>query len=152
MGKIAKGVDKINFTMLYGNYCYIMIENFPQKFSLCGKIQQHCIFMFLCLFTGIFMPVTVEKSLRSGGGYSQQPLGKNSLSPPPLPPTLLHLLLFASPTSLRVKAERRCINSNINTPFIFLIIPLAFSQSAAYISPPHIENTTFLSFVKHLHI
>ena len=32
MGKIAKGVDKINFTMLYGNYCYIIIENFPQKF------------------------------------------------------------------------------------------------------------------------
>ena len=33
MGKIAKGANKINFTMLYGNYCYIIIENFPQKFS-----------------------------------------------------------------------------------------------------------------------
>ena len=33
MGKIAKGINKINFTMLYGNYCYIIIENFPQKFS-----------------------------------------------------------------------------------------------------------------------
>ena len=22
--------------MLYGNYCYIIIENFPQKFSLCN--------------------------------------------------------------------------------------------------------------------
>ena len=22
--------------MLYGNYCYIFIENFPQKFSPCG--------------------------------------------------------------------------------------------------------------------
>ena len=28
MGKIAKGVNKINFAMLYGNYCYIFIENF----------------------------------------------------------------------------------------------------------------------------
>ena len=35
MGKIAKGVDKINFTMLYGNYCYIIIEKFSQKFSPC---------------------------------------------------------------------------------------------------------------------
>ena len=25
------------FTMLYGNYCYIFIENFPQKFSSCGE-------------------------------------------------------------------------------------------------------------------
>ena len=33
MGKIAKGVNEINFTMLYGNYCYIIIENFPQIFS-----------------------------------------------------------------------------------------------------------------------
>ena len=38
MGKIAKGVTKINFTMLYGNYCYIIIENFPQKFSPCTII------------------------------------------------------------------------------------------------------------------
>ena len=35
MGKIAKGVNKINFTMLYGNYCYIIMEIFPQKFSPC---------------------------------------------------------------------------------------------------------------------
>ena len=33
MGKIAKGVTKINITMLYGDYCYIIIENFPPKFS-----------------------------------------------------------------------------------------------------------------------
>ena len=33
MGKIAKGVNKINFTMLYGNYCYIIIKNFPWKFA-----------------------------------------------------------------------------------------------------------------------
>ena len=32
MGKIAKGVNKIHFTMLYGNYCYIFIDNFPKKF------------------------------------------------------------------------------------------------------------------------
>ena len=24
--------------MLYGIYCYIFIENFPQKFSPCGEI------------------------------------------------------------------------------------------------------------------
>ena len=38
MGKIAEGVNKINFTMLYGNYCYIIIENFPQKFSPCMQL------------------------------------------------------------------------------------------------------------------
>ena len=36
MGKIVEGVNKIHFTMLYGNYCYIFIENFPQKFSPCS--------------------------------------------------------------------------------------------------------------------
>ena len=36
MAKIAKAVNKINFTMLYGNYCYIIIKDFPQKFSPCG--------------------------------------------------------------------------------------------------------------------
>ena len=35
MGKIAKGVNETYFTVLYGNYCYIYIENFPQEFSLC---------------------------------------------------------------------------------------------------------------------
>ena len=35
MGKITKGASKINFTMLYGKYYYIIIENFPQKFSPC---------------------------------------------------------------------------------------------------------------------
>ena len=35
IGKIAMGVNKISFTMLYGNYCYIIIENFPKKFSPC---------------------------------------------------------------------------------------------------------------------
>ena len=34
-GKNRQGVNKINFTTLYGNYCYIFIENFPQKFSPC---------------------------------------------------------------------------------------------------------------------
>ena len=36
-GKIAKGVNKINFTMLYGDYCYTIIGNIPQKFSPCRK-------------------------------------------------------------------------------------------------------------------
>ena len=35
MGKIARGVNKIHITMLYGNYCYIFMENFPRKFSPC---------------------------------------------------------------------------------------------------------------------
>ena len=35
MGKIAKGVNKMHFTILYGNYCYIFIENSHQKFSPC---------------------------------------------------------------------------------------------------------------------
>ena len=38
MGKIVKGVNKINFTMLYGIYCYIFIENSPKKFCPCIKI------------------------------------------------------------------------------------------------------------------
>ena len=54
MGKIAKGVNKIIFTMLYGNYCYIIIENFPRKFSSCRKcvffcftLLSHCEIMFI---------------------------------------------------------------------------------------------------------
>ena len=31
--------EKNNFTMLYGNYCYIIIENFPQKFSPYRHLQ-----------------------------------------------------------------------------------------------------------------
>ena len=39
--KIAKGAKKIYFTMLYGIYFYIFIENFPQKFSPCkGSLVQ----------------------------------------------------------------------------------------------------------------
>ena len=38
MGKIAKGVNKVHFTMLYHNYCYIFIENFRQKFSPCAVL------------------------------------------------------------------------------------------------------------------
>ena len=33
LGKIAKGSNKIHFTMLYGNYCYIFIENFMEIFT-----------------------------------------------------------------------------------------------------------------------
>ena len=32
-GKNRQRCEQNNFTMLYGNYCYIFIENFPQKFS-----------------------------------------------------------------------------------------------------------------------
>ena len=39
MEKIAKGVNNINFAMLYGNYCFIIIENFPQKFSPCVETR-----------------------------------------------------------------------------------------------------------------
>ena len=31
MRKIAKDVNELHFTMLYGNYCYIFIENFPRN-------------------------------------------------------------------------------------------------------------------------
>ena len=58
MEKIAKGVNNINFTMLYGNYCYIIIENFPQKFTLCIRptkyrtavfYRKHCVLAFMVL-------------------------------------------------------------------------------------------------------
>ena len=42
MGKIAKGVKQMHFTMLYGNYCYIFIENFPNKFSPCMLTHKIC--------------------------------------------------------------------------------------------------------------
>ena len=34
-GKNRQKCEQNNFTMLHGNYCYIFIENFPQKFSPC---------------------------------------------------------------------------------------------------------------------
>ena len=34
-GKNRQRCQQNKFTMLYGNYCYIFIENFPQKFSPC---------------------------------------------------------------------------------------------------------------------
>ena len=37
--KSPKVSKKINFTMLYDNYCYIFIENFPQKFSPCNMYR-----------------------------------------------------------------------------------------------------------------
>ena len=40
MGKIARGVNKIHITMLYGNYCYIFIENFRQKFAPRNNISK----------------------------------------------------------------------------------------------------------------
>ena len=47
MGKIAKGVEKINFTMLHGNYCYIFIEKFPQKSSPCRTLELHLDYIYL---------------------------------------------------------------------------------------------------------
>ena len=32
-GKNRQRCQQNKFTMLYGNYCYIFIENFPKKFS-----------------------------------------------------------------------------------------------------------------------
>ena len=37
MGTIARVVNKIH----YGDYCYIFIENFPQKFSPCMILHTH---------------------------------------------------------------------------------------------------------------
>ena len=34
-GKNRQSCQQNKFTMLYGNYCYIFTENFPQKFSPC---------------------------------------------------------------------------------------------------------------------
>ena len=31
--------------MLYGNYCYIIIENFPQKFSLCSLRNENILLL-----------------------------------------------------------------------------------------------------------
>ena len=36
-GKTHQRCQENKFTMLYGNYCYTFIENFPQKFSPCMK-------------------------------------------------------------------------------------------------------------------
>ena len=57
MGKIAKGVNEIHFTMLYGNYCYIFIENFPQKFSPCSlaTIFRHEIDDRICIIICIII-------------------------------------------------------------------------------------------------
>ena len=35
-GKNRQRCKQNEFTLLYGNYCYIFIENFPQKFSPCA--------------------------------------------------------------------------------------------------------------------
>ena len=41
MEKSARCANKIHFTILYGNYCYIFIENLPQKFSPCSIGVSH---------------------------------------------------------------------------------------------------------------
>ena len=43
-GKNRQKCQQNKFTMLYGNYCYIFIKNFPQKISPCRlllKIKQY---------------------------------------------------------------------------------------------------------------
>ena len=40
MVKIPRGADKFHFTVLYGNYSYIFVENFPQKFAPCTWIER----------------------------------------------------------------------------------------------------------------
>ena len=54
MGTIAKGVNKISFTMLYGNYCYVIIENRSKKFSPCNiaRISTHGE-NFMAIFTAL---------------------------------------------------------------------------------------------------
>ena len=47
-GKNRQRCEQNNFTMLYGNYCYIFIENFPPKFSPC--IETFSIFFTLLNF------------------------------------------------------------------------------------------------------
>ena len=43
-GKNRQRCEKNNFTMLYDNYCYNFIENFPQKFSPCTYNNSHVSF------------------------------------------------------------------------------------------------------------
>ena len=71
MGKLAKGVNEINFTMLYGNYCYIIIENFPQKFFPCRlkkfeKMAQGRIpsFISLCVPSGKYLEKNVSRKTK----------------------------------------------------------------------------------------
>ena len=47
-------VKKIHITMLYSNYCYIFIENFPHKFSPCGKLVMHV----CCQYGIVLLPMT----------------------------------------------------------------------------------------------
>ena len=58
MGKIVKGVNKTSFTKLYGSYCYIIRENFPQKFSPCTGFVCCCIdfvLLILSYFSAAFL-------------------------------------------------------------------------------------------------
>ena len=62
MGKIAKGGNEINFTMMYGIFCHIIIENYPQKFSPCAeslsqniKLCRTEVYNLLLFFTAAFL-------------------------------------------------------------------------------------------------
>ena len=51
-GKNRQRCEQNNFTMLYGNYCYIFIANFPQKFSPCT--------IFVFWFFIVYLPKKME--------------------------------------------------------------------------------------------
>ena len=55
-GKNCQRCQQDKFTMLYGNYCYIFIENFPQKFSPCRGWSKAG-YLLLCMFVhvGLFI-------------------------------------------------------------------------------------------------
>ena len=79
MGKIAKGVNKINFTMLYGNYCYIIIEKFSPcifaVFELLFSIRCPKIFKYdftALLFTYSLDDLTLRKN--SNKNYRASPV------------------------------------------------------------------------------
>ena len=63
MGKITKGVNKIHFTMLYGNHRYIIIENFTQQY---GKNRQRCQqnTFYYAVWQLLLYRISLENSLR----------------------------------------------------------------------------------------
>ena len=54
-GKNRQRCQRNKFTMLYGNYCYIFIENFPQKFSPCSVYSRIVTFFWQYLFLTIII-------------------------------------------------------------------------------------------------
>ena len=48
-GKNRQRCQQNKFIMLYGSYCYIFIENFPQKFSPCTFSIYFILFNFIII-------------------------------------------------------------------------------------------------------